>query len=428
MAGDTPDAPDPYATADAQGKANVEAAKATAALNRYDTVTPFGSVTWSQDPTNPDHYINTTTLDPKVQTMLDSYLAKANTPTSNINFSALPAAGVAKDIPALDISGAPKVSATKVDTGTALSGKVADQYGNIASTVADRMKRMYSTDFNYDSLGAMPTASDATRKAVEDAYYARQAARLDPRMQQDEEALRTRLANQGIIAGSKAYEDAYDQFNRGKNDAYSSAMNDSILNSTSEMAKQFQLQMQARQQGAAELEKVRQAPALEAQAALGLYGNASNINIANLEEQSKLYERDLAAAQAARDSYIKEQQLLHSTASADQNQKFNQDNAARATALQEQLAWINNDQVDRTNSLNQLLALRSGTQVNAPGATPVQVGASPVAQSIYNSYQGQLQNAQNQAAGINGVLGTAGMLGAAAMMSPVGTFAGLAAL
>ena len=415
MAGDTPSAPDPYATADAQGKANVEAAKTTAALNRYDTVTPFGSQTWSQDASNPDHYTNTTTLDPKVQTMLDSYLAKANTPTSNINFDALPAAGVAKAVSPLDLSKAPTVSASLQDTGTKLSGQVASQYGQLSSDMAAKLKKLYATDFNYDSLGAMPTASDATRKAVEDAYYARQAARLDPRMQQDEEALRSRLANQGVIAGSKAYTDAYDQFNRGRNDAYSSAMNDAITNSTSEMAKQFAMQMQARQQGAAELEKMRQAPTLEAQAALGMYGNASGINNANLDLQSKLYQRDLAASQAARDSYIQEQQLLHATEAADQNQKFNQDNAARQQALQAQQAWIANDQTDRTNSLNQLLALRSGAQVQAPGATPVQVGASPVAQSIYNSYQGQLQNAQTDATQTNALLGTAGTLGAAAV-------------
>lgn len=43
-----PQAPDPYRTANAQGVANVEAARVTAGLNRPDQHTPYGSLTWKQ--------------------------------------------------------------------------------------------------------------------------------------------------------------------------------------------------------------------------------------------------------------------------------------------------------------------------------------------------------------------------------------------
>lgn len=46
--GGGPDVPDPAATAAAQGAANVDAARVTAALNRADQFTPFGSLTWSR--------------------------------------------------------------------------------------------------------------------------------------------------------------------------------------------------------------------------------------------------------------------------------------------------------------------------------------------------------------------------------------------
>ena len=48
------------------------------------------------------------------------------------------------------------------------------------------------------------------------------ASRLDPRMQRDQAALESRLANQGIQVGSEAYTNAMSDFNQGKNDAYNS--------------------------------------------------------------------------------------------------------------------------------------------------------------------------------------------------------------
>lgn len=84
---------------------------------------------------------------------------------------------------------------------------------------------------------------------------------------------------------------------------------------------------------------------------------------------------------------------------------------------------FNRDMAGRMQVLNELNALRSGSQVSQPqfGSTQsgASVAASPVAQSIYNSYNaGQ---AQNQA-----LMGGLTSLGSAAMMAPTGTFAGLA--
>jgi hypothetical protein len=45
---DAPAAPDPYAVANAQGAANIDAARITTALNRANQVTPYGSLTWAQ--------------------------------------------------------------------------------------------------------------------------------------------------------------------------------------------------------------------------------------------------------------------------------------------------------------------------------------------------------------------------------------------
>jgi len=60
-------------------------------------------------------------------------------------------------------------------------------------------------------------------RGVSDALYGQATSRLDPQFAQDENALRVRLANQGLTPGAPAYDRAYANFTRGKNDAYNQA-------------------------------------------------------------------------------------------------------------------------------------------------------------------------------------------------------------
>lgn len=71
----------------------------------------------------------------------------------------------------------------------------------------------FSKPFGYES------ASDLQNK-TEQALF----SRLEPKFQNDEDALRTRLANQGIAIGSEAYNKDMDAFNRSKNDARQQAV------------------------------------------------------------------------------------------------------------------------------------------------------------------------------------------------------------
>lgn len=64
-----------------------------------------------------------------------------------------------------------------------------------------------------------------TVKGAQDAAYNQAASRLDPQFATQENQLRTRLANQGLSQNSAAYQNAQGDFNRAKNDAYSSAQN-----------------------------------------------------------------------------------------------------------------------------------------------------------------------------------------------------------
>jgi hypothetical protein len=58
---------------------------------------------------------------------------------------------------------------------------------------------------------------------VQDAAYKGYTSRLDPQWKQAQQAIDAKLANQGIVQGSEAYDNAMRSFNQGKNDAYQQA-------------------------------------------------------------------------------------------------------------------------------------------------------------------------------------------------------------
>lgn len=84
--------------------------------------------------------------------------------------------------------------------------------GGIAEAGIGRVGESFSTPMDYSSIGQL---QDTAQESI--------LARLRPQIAQDEAALENKLANQGLQAGSEAYNNAYRTFNQGKNDAYSQA-------------------------------------------------------------------------------------------------------------------------------------------------------------------------------------------------------------
>ena len=82
---------------------------------------------------------------------------------------------------------------------------------------------------------------------------------------------------------------------------------------------------------------------------------------------------------------------------------------------------FNNTAAVRNQILNELNALRTGAQAQAPNFASTnsgaQVGASPIAQSAYNSYQGDMANYNAQVGSNNAMLGGLASLGGSAMMA-----------
>lgn len=185
------------------------AASATAAGNKENTIaaqqgsmvnqfTPYGNITYSQDgnwngSNNPKYNANIS-LDPTAQKTLDSQLALSN------------------------------------------------NMGDLANSAAGRADQAYSQPFDTSSV-----------KDIYDKAYGAQTARLDPQWQANSEAQDNKLANQGIMVGSHAYDDSMRTFNQAKNDAYTQAQQSAISN----MPQTYQLATATREQPLNELNAIR---------------------------------------------------------------------------------------------------------------------------------------------------------------------------
>lgn len=157
-----PAAPDPVATAAAQAKMNKETAVAQTGLNAINQYSPEGSIEYSQGGTWADgtpRFSQTTTLSPEQRAIFD---------TNQVT------------------------------------------QGNIANIGRDQSARIG------DLLGKpLQLGNEATEARLMELGM----KRLDPRFARDDEALRTRLANSGIKAGSAAYDAEMSNFGNTKNDA-----------------------------------------------------------------------------------------------------------------------------------------------------------------------------------------------------------------
>jgi len=211
-----PPSPNPYDVANAQTQTNQDAALYNAQLNRFNTYTPLGSqefsVTGSDPTTGAPIYRQDINLTPEMQQLL-----------SQQNRQDLQLGNVAEG----------------------MLGRVGESYGRPLDTASLPGLR---GQINSSGLPQLDTNMDRVRQGAQDALYARNTEYLDPQYQRGEESLRTRLANQGVVEGSEAYRNAFDDFNRSRETAYRQARNESIAGAGSEAQRLFGMQSSARGQ------------------------------------------------------------------------------------------------------------------------------------------------------------------------------------
>lgn len=318
-------------TAAAQEKANINTARVQTELNRYNETNPLGSQTWTTDPNNPNKYSLNTTYDPRLMTLLDNQL---NNSANLQNYSS-------KNVPGLtgfqtnlgdttanllnntnDVlnRGTPKylglsdaerllgqIDQRFYDNGSNVKSTmdVARNSDNVFNNQLNRFNTTASTPFNFNNAPGMPTTDEATRKAVADAIYNRATSRLDPRFQQENSELSARLAAQGITQGSRAYDNEIAGFNRDKNDAYSTAMQDAEIGSMNALNSQFANGLAARQQGVNEATTLRDQVGKEALIASQLAGGANNNATNQLNAQVNRNNAVTNAANNVMDMYNK---------------------------------------------------------------------------------------------------------------------------
>lgn len=203
-----PAAPDPVATAQAQAAMNKETAIANAELGMINQNTPYGRLTYTQRGTSAagtPQYESNIELSPEQQQLLN-----------------------------LSLQG---------DIGTAQLGL--DQLGRISQAV--------STPFSFAGLPSYGETDQAAAAArAEEALM----ARMNPQFQRDEEALRSRLINQGIGQGSQAYQREMESFNQARNDARTQA----ILSGQQFGSRELADALMRRNQGIQEYTTQRNAP------------------------------------------------------------------------------------------------------------------------------------------------------------------------
>jgi hypothetical protein len=167
--------PDPYKIADAQTQANEQSAAYNKALNTNNYTNPFGSqqsrVVGTDPKTGAPIYQTDITANPELQSQMSSLLG--------------------------ELGGANKSSQNAMNGLFGISSGLTDKDAN-----------------------GMTQAQNA--------YYNSAKSYLDPQYSQQEEQLKSSLANQGLTPGSEAYNNAMGNFSRDKDFAYNQAMNSAI--------------------------------------------------------------------------------------------------------------------------------------------------------------------------------------------------------
>ncbi|MEO0344593.1 MAG: hypothetical protein AAF198_14265, partial [Pseudomonadota bacterium] len=250
-----PAPPDPRETAQAQTSANVNTAIANSVLGMVDQVTPYGTLTYERIGGG-----NTGNV-PGIETI------SGPGPSSN-NFGTFGQQGFNGDN--IRNQGVPITTGTNTSGGT--SYRVGDQsFSSYADADAYRRSLLQGdggitlydeyTDQTYDipRYRAITELSPEQQQILESNQEAQQSLarlaaersefledylpgtealtdkisgelydmgrqRLDPRFAEQEEQLRTRLANQGIGIGTEAYDREMRNFEESRNDAYTNLM------------------------------------------------------------------------------------------------------------------------------------------------------------------------------------------------------------
>lgn len=346
-----PPPPDFGAAAKEQGAANLETARVQGRLNNPNIVSPLGgqTVTFGAN----DQPTVTQTLTPQAQATLESQ-QRTEQALANLGEQGI---GTAQNV--LGAAFDPNLDGLETTIGGA--GQISkdpnlESYGS-ASGLLDT-----------SNVAAMPVNAGTTgQQAIMN--------RLAPDLERADKATQQRLANQGLVPGGEAFENAMISQNQQKNDLLSQAALHGIALDTAANAQGFGQAVQSRQFGNQAIGQNQQAALAQQQAE----------NAAQNQQYNQLLE----------------------------NARFG--NTAQQQSLQQQLAL-------RNQPLNEITGLMSGSQIQLPqfqgyqgstvAGTPILQGAIAQAQADTDVFGIRSANTNAKNAATAGLLGSAVTAGA----------------
>ena len=210
--GSAPSAPDPAATAQAQAGANKEAVHEQALVNQVGTSGPWGKTYWTGDVGSPDR-TQVTELSPSGQSQLDA------------------------------------------------QNYISGELGNYGKQLSDQVAKGPAT-FDMSGLPQAPWQKDYSNDvgSLEKATYDRSYNLLKPQMQQAQDDLETKLANQGITLGSDAYTKAKNMLAQQQAQQLDDLSLGSVSAGRAEQSRLYGQDMTSRNQALSDLLLQRQEP------------------------------------------------------------------------------------------------------------------------------------------------------------------------
>lgn len=411
-------------------------AQTDAEFNRINQVTPYGSLNFS----GPNRNTATLSLTPELQGLLDSQLDS----DQNLLSMALERQGLLNSQP-IDLSQFGDIQSQFGDSSginfqgfnpTGLPQLDPVQLQQFQGGSPQLQQSIDGTDIQSQlqlgDLPGIPSDIQQYRGDVEQAFFDRQRALLDPVLADQQRSLESNLANRGLPRSGEAVDRDTTRFLDARNRAFTDLSRNAVLAGGSEASRQLGNILSARGQG---FNEALGAGGFANQAAGQQFGqNLAQGGFANNAAQQG-FQNDLSrlgfnnqagllglgANSGIRSQLFGEQaqgNQLNNAASAQnvalQQQLLNNQNAARAQSLAEQ-------QGVRGNQFNELAALLGLQQVQQPGLSSFYApGQADVGgafalnqQAQQNAYNANLANQGNALSGLFG-------LGGAILGGPVG--------
>jgi hypothetical protein len=419
-----PAAPDYVGAAQQQAASSREVTNQQTWANRPEQVTPWGSQTWQTEAvTDPasgqlvTKWTQNTNVDPRLQSALDSELAVQQTRNNlaqNLSGRLEQEFGQAVDFNRFTPMGQGVQAQQRVTTPSVQARVSTPQaQSRIDAGNPEQIQRNLSTDGLVDINPAQRYFDQAG-----DALYDQFASRADRQFSRDEDALRTRLLNQGFNVGDEAFDEELRKLRESQGDQRRQAMFDATRLSGQEASRMFGIDSTARGQMFGERSAQGQ---FVNDAADRAFGQRMNLNAFNLGQNQQMFGQDMARAafDSAENLNQFSQGMQGAQFDAAQNdQQFQQQMGSSQYQNQLRQQQIAETLQQRGFTLNEINAIMSGQQVQMP----TMPSFNPAAASQATNYLGAAQmtgqanldrfNARNQA--------TQGLLsGAMGMISPI---------